>query len=317
MSKSEHNTDYELVIIGGGPAGVAGGVYAARKQLKTALITEDFGGQSEVSPEINNWIGTKSISGSEWADQLEEHVRSYEGDYLTIYDSTRVKNVTQTEDGAFLIITDGDAGEVSTQAILIASGAHRRQLDIPGAEEFENKGVVYCASCDGPLYAGKDVAVVGGGDAGFEAAAQLASYTESVTLLQHSEEFTADPVTVEHVLENDNVEAYTNAEPREIEGDDFVDTLIYEDLETGQMHELNVDGVFVEIGIVPNTGFVEDLVETNDINQIVVDPETQRTSVEGVWAAGDATDGLYHQNNIAAGDAVKAIEDLYQWVRKQ
>jgi alkyl hydroperoxide reductase subunit F len=305
---------YELTIIGGGPAGVAGGVYAARKQLDTKLITESFGGQSEVSTEIKNWIGTKSISGSDWADELEEHVRDYEGEYLDISTGTKATNLEPADKDGFIVVTD-NGDEIRTKTVLIASGAHRRKLKIPGAEEFENKGVVYCASCDGPLFAGQEVAVVGGGNAGFEAAAQLASYTEHVTILQHSDQFKADPSTIEQVLNNDNVTAIKNAEPREITGSNFVGGITYEDLETGDMHELDVSGVFVEIGIVPNTDFVADLLDMNEVNQIVVDPETQQASVEGVWAAGDATDGLYHQNNIAAGDAVKAIEDIYLWLK--
>jgi alkyl hydroperoxide reductase subunit F len=304
---------YELVIIGGGPAGVAGGVYAARKQLNTKLITEDFGGQSEVSPEIKNWIGTKSISGSDWADELEEHVRDYEGDHLDIDNGTRVTDLAKTDDG--FVLTDNNDEKTRTKTVLVASGAHRKKLDIPGAEEFENQGVVYCATCDGPLFADKKVAVIGGGNAGFEAAAQLASYAQQVTLLQHSDEFKADPVTVEKVQSKDNVTTIKNAEPREIVGSDFVEGITYEDLETGDMHELDVAGVFVEIGIVPNTGFIADMVETNTVDQVVVDPETQQASVAGIWAAGDATDGLYHQNNIAAGDAVKAIEDIYLWLK--
>lgn len=306
---------YELTIIGGGPAGVAGGVYAARKQLNTHLITESFGGQSKVSPEIKNWIGTRSISGSDWADKLEEHVRDYEGEYLQITDKTQVTDLqpADTKDG-FIVVGD-DGSEWSTRTVLITSGAHRKQLEIPGAKEFENKGVVYCASCDGPLFADTDVVVVGGGNAGFEAAAQLASYTESVTILQHSDEFTADATTIEQVLENDNVKAYTNAEPRKITGSDFVEGLAYEDLETGDMHDLDVSAVFVEIGIIPNTDFAHHLLDTNEQNQITVDPRTQQASREGIWAAGDATDGLYHQNNIAAGDAIKAIEDIYLWLK--
>jgi len=309
------NKTHELVIIGGGPAGVAGGVYAARKQLDTALITESFGGQSEVSPEIKNWIGTKSISGNDWAKDLEAHVRDYEGRHLEITTGVRVTDIVQKEDDTFAIKTDSEEGSVITQSILIASGAHRRKLDIPGADKFENKGVVYCASCDGPLFADKDTVVVGGGDAGFEAAAQLASYTNSVTILQHSEDFTADPTIIDKVLENDNVTAYTNAEPEEIIGDDFVEKIIYEDLDTGNKHEITTEGVFVEIGLVPNTDFAVDVLETNKQNQIITDPKNQTTSVAGIWAAGDATNGLYHQNNIAAGDAVKAIEDIYLWLK--
>lgn len=304
--------DYELIIIGGGPAGCAAGVYAARKKLNTLLVTEAFGGQSNVSPSIENWIGTKSISGTDFAQQLEDHVRSYEAGSLTIQDGARASNLTQEDDGFVLETTKGT---YHAKTVLITTGAHRRQLKVPGAAEFENKGVVYCASCDGPLFADKDVVVIGGGNAGFETAAQLLAYTKSVTLLQHSDQFNAEEITVDKVLSHENMTAHLNAETKKIKGDAFTETLVYEDLETGEEHEIPAEGVFVEIGLVPNTGYAADIVDTNRINQIEIDHQTQRASVEGIWAAGDCADGLYHQNNIAAGDAVKAIEDIYLWLR--
>lgn len=306
------NQDFELIIVGGGPAGIAGGIYAARKKLKTLLVTESFGGQSNVSPSIENWVGTKSISGTDFATELEEHLREYEGDSLTIEDGARATNLSQDGD-TFILETSKDT--YRGKAILIATGAHRRKLKIPGAAEFENKGVVYCASCDGPLFADKDVVVIGGGNAGFETAAQLLAYTKSVTLLQHSDSFNAEEITVENVLAHENMTAHLNAEPKEIKGDAFTETLVYEDLETGEEHEIPAEGIFVEIGLVPNTDYAAGILDTNKINQIEIDPRRQRTSVEGIWAAGDCADGLYHQNNIAAGDAVKAIEDLYLWLK--
>lgn len=305
-------TDFELIIIGGGPAGTAAGVYAARKQLNTLLVTETFGGQSNVSPSIENWIGTQSISGIDFAKNLEDHVRSYEGDALTIEDGARATNISK-DDGHFILETTKETWR--TTAVLITTGAHRRKLKIPGAAEFENKGVVYCASCDGPLFADKDVVVIGGGNAGFEAAAQLLAYTKSVTLLQHSDEFKAEEITVENVLAHENMTAHLNAEAKKISGKQFTEKLTYEDLETGEEKEIPAEGVFVEIGLIPNTEYAADLLETNQINQIVTDPKTQRASADGVWAAGDCADGLYHQNNIAAGDAVKAVEDLYLWIK--
>lgn len=303
--------DYELIIIGAGPAGSAAGIYAARKKVDTLLISETFGGQSTVSPSIENWVGTKSISGTDFAKELEAHVRVYEDGTLDIQEGARASNLTQTEDGFILETTKGD---FTAKAVLITTGAHRRQLKIPGAAEFENKGVVYCASCDGPLFADKDVVVIGGGNAGFETAAQLLAYTKNVTLLQHSGQFNAEEVTVDKVLSHENMTAHLHAELKEIKGDAFTESLVYEDLESGEEHEIPAEGVFVEIGLVPNTAYAADLLDTNKINQIVIDPKRQRTSVEGVWAAGDCTDCLYHQNNIAAGDAVKAVEDLYLWL---
>lgn len=306
------DVNHELIIIGGGPAGIAGGVYAARKKLDTLLVTDAFGGQSNVSPSIENWIGTKSISGTDFAKKLEGHLREYEGDTLTIKDGARASNLTKEGD---IFILETTKSTYRAKSVLVTTGAHRRKLQIPGAAEFENKGVVYCASCDGPLFADKDVVVIGGGNAGFEAAAQLLAYTKSVTLLQHSERFKAEKMTVDNVLEHENMTAHLNAEPLEIKGDQFTESLVYEDLETGEEHEIPAEGVFVEIGLVPNTEYTADLLETNEINQITVDPKNQRTSTDGVWAAGDCTDGLYHQNNIAAGDAVKAVEDIYLYLR--
>lgn len=306
-------TPYDLAIIGGGPAGVAAGVYAARKQLRTVFITEDWGGQSNVSPEIQNWIGTVSLSGTELANNLEEHVKAYAGDVVDIREGTRATEVTQAADSTFSVTTkDGDVHTART--VLICAGAHRRKLDVPGAAEFENKGVVYCASCDGPLFSDMDVAVVGGGNAGFESAAQLLAYAKSVTLLHRREEFKADEITVEKVMQHPNFTALTNTEPTEVLGEQFVSGLKYTNLKTGEDGQLDVNGVFVEIGLVPNTDLVRGLVAIDDIGRIETDPVNNRASVPGVWAAGDCTTNLYHQNNIAAGDAVRALEDIYTYL---
>ena len=185
---------------------------------------------------------------------------------------------------------------------------------MPGAEEFDNKGLTYCATCDGPLFSDQDVVVVGGGNAAFESAAQLAAYCKSVTIINRSETFRADEVSVERVLSKPNVRAIKNAIPYAVKGDKFVTSFIYTD-KSGKDTELKVTGIFVEIGSLPNTYFVKDLVKLDQYNQIVVDPRDQRASVDGIWAAGDCTDGLYHQNNIAAGDAVKALEDIYLFLK--
>ncbi len=303
---------YELIIVGGGPAGVAAGVYAARKRLKTLFITETFGGQSTESIGIENWIGTKNVPGLEFGKMLEAHLRVYEGEGFEIITKQRVNRVSKLETG-FAVETG--AGTYEARAVLIATGSTRRKLEIPGAKEYENKGITYCASCDGPLFADQDVAVIGGGNAGFETAAQLLSYAKSVTLLNRGSRFKADASTVEKVLAHPNMKAFKNIELLEIQGTKFADGIYYRDTETDERVRLPVTGIFVEIGLIPTTSFVEDLVKLNEFKQIVVDPKTQRTSVEGVWAAGDSTDGLFHQNNIAAGDAVKALEDIYLHLR--
>lgn len=302
----------DLIIIGGGPAGSAAGVYAARKKLKTIFLTFDFGGQSIVSTDIQNWLGTISISGDELAKDLKSHVLAYASDVLELKEGLRVTGIEKTESG-FKVSTDkGDFFESKT--ILIATGADRRKLTVPGAQEFENKGITYCASCDGPLFSDKDVIVIGGGNAGFETAAQLLAYTKSVTLLHRGHDFKADKITVEKVLSNPKMKAILNANTKEIKGDKFVSSLVYTDSTTNEEHEIKTDGIFVEIGIIPATNFVGDLLDMTEYKQIIVDPKNQRSSVSGIWAAGDCSNGLYHQNNIAAGDAVKAIEDIYVYL---
>lgn len=304
---------YDLAIIGGGPAGVAAGVYASRKRLKTIFITESFGGQSIVSDGIENWIGTVKISGADLAKNLEAHLRAYAGDIVDIKTFERAAKVEKLGDNHFKVTTE--KGSVfESKAVLVATGSSRRKLNAINADTFEHKGLTYCATCDGPIFEGQDVAVVGGGNAGFESAAQLLAYCKSVTLLHKNAEFKADPVTIDKLKVNPKFKAIPNVDILEIKGDQFVSGLIYKDKASGETVELPVTGIFVEIGAVPAVGFVEGLVDMTPMKSVKVDPRNQRTSVPGVWAAGDCTDGLYHQNNIAVGDAVKALEDIYMYL---
>ena len=297
----------ELVIIGGGPAGTAAGVYAARKQLKTILVTESFGGQSVVSADIKNWIGTPSISGTDLADSFKRHLQEYESDWFSIVE-TKAVSVTE-EDGVF-IVELANGSTLKTSTILLTTGSTRRKLAVPGADTFEHKGLTYCASCDGPLFADKDVAVIGGGNAGFETAAQLLAYAKSVTLLHRSPAYDkADAITVKKVLSHPNMTGITNAQTASVFGEMLVQGLSYE--KDGVEHTLAVEGIFVEIGLIPSTSIIKDLVSLDSVGRILVDPKTQQSSHTRIWAAGDCTDGLFHQNNIAAGDAVKAIEHIY------
>ncbi len=294
---------YDLAIVGGGPAGVAAGVYAARKGLKTLFITKDWESQSVVSEGIENWIGTVKIAGKDFSKSLEEHLRAYARDAVDI----KVGEICEKISAGFKIKTNKSEYEAKT--VLITTGSMRKKLEVKGADVFEHKGLTYCASCDGPLFSGADVVVVGGGNAGFESAAQLLAYCKSVTLLNRSDGFRADPVTIEKVSQNPHFKIIKNANIQEVVGDKFVTGIRYNDT------LLPVAAIFVEIGSVPTTYFAKDLVQTNANGNIIVDPRTQRASLEGVWAAGDCTDGLYHQNNIAAGDAVKALEDIYLYLK--
>ena len=311
---------YDLAIIGGGPAGAAAAVYASRKRLRSVIITKDWLGQSSVSEKIENWVGTPAISGVELSKNLEVHAKTYAKDtssgaeILTFKDgesclSIEKKNTGTAKDHIFSIKTD--KGSYEARTVLIVSGSSRRKLDIKGANEYEHKGLTYCATCDGPMYSDQDVVVVGGGNAAFESAAQLLAYCKSVTLLNRSAIFKADPGTIETVSKNPKMKVITGAVPKEVAGDKFVTSLTYTDTNNKKDVTLNVTGIFVEIGAIPNTNFAQSLINLDKTNHVVTDPRNQRTSQNGIWAAGDCTDGLYHQNNIAAGDAVKAIEDIY------
>jgi alkyl hydroperoxide reductase subunit F len=265
-----------------------------------------------VSDDIQNWIGTPHISGSDLAKELEAHVMEYASDALDVKKGVKARAVTKDGDN-FKVMLDTDE-TLETRSVLITTGSKRRKLAVPGADEYEHKGITYCASCDGPMFSDKDVIVIGGGNAGFETAAQLLAYTKSVTLLDYGPEFKAEPITVNKVLQHPNMKAINNAETVAIKGDMMAHTLVYKDRESGEEREIPTDGIFVEIGQMPATDIVGDLVEKTDYGQIKIDPRTQKTSLEGIWAAGDCTDVLYNQNNIAVGDAVRAMEDLYGWL---
>ena len=298
----------DLIIIGGGPAGCAAAVYASRKRLKTLMVVFEWGGQSTVSEDVQNWIGTPHISGALLGESLKKHVLEYKSDVLEIKDGEKASKIEKTEKG-FLLSTESGA-TFEARSILITTGSGRRKMSITGADIFENKGLTYCASCDGPLFSDQDVIVVGGGNAAFESAAQLLAYCKSVTLVNRSESFRADPVTIEKLKANPKLRLLTNTELLEVVGNKFVTGMRIKQKDMAE-ETLAATGIFVEIGQIPNTAFLEGFVELNQFKKIVTDPMTQRTSVDGVWAAGDATNGLYHQNNIAAGDAVKALEDIY------
>ena len=299
---------YKLAIIGGGPAAVAAGVYASRKQLKTVFIAESFGGQSIVSDGIENWIGTIKIPGAELASNLKNHLLAYSKEIVDVKEGEKAEKISKI-DGGFSIITN--KGSYEAEAVLVAVGSKRKKLGAIGADIFEHKGVMYCASCDAPMFSDMDVAVVGGGNAGFESIAQLTAYAKSVTLIHRREEYRADPITVEKILANPKVTALTNSEIVEVKGDAFVKSIVVKNIVTGETKEIPMQGIFVEIGAIPNTDMVKDLVELNEMGAIKINPLTQQTSLPGIWAAGDCTDVLYHQNNIAVGDGVKALEDIY------
>ena len=308
-----NNTNIQdIVIIGGGPAGCAAAVYAARKKLKSVIISEEWGGQSVVSVDVQNWIGTPHISGQDIAENLKKHIREYAGEVLEIVNDDIV--VGLNKDKYFEVQTQAGKQFIS-RTVLVCSGSRRRQLQVEGADRLNHKGISYCASCDAPLFGGIEVAVVGGGNAGFESALQLLEYATKVTLLEKNSEFLADKTTVEKAVSNNAFSALTEVDIKEINGEKSVEGLVYTD-KNNQEHKMAVKGVFVEIGSIPNSDFAKNVLELNERNEIVVDPATQRASVEGVWAAGDVANGMFKQNNISMGDAVKALEDMYLYIQK-
>jgi alkyl hydroperoxide reductase subunit F len=300
---------YDLLIIGGGPAGVAAAVYAARKKLKTAIVADTFGGQSLVSASVENWIGTPKISGFDLAEAFKAHLKAQ--DDLTIGEGERVVELRPAEGG--FRATTGKGKEYDARAVLLATGSVRKHLDVPGEREREGHGVAYCSICDAPLFKDKDVAVVGGGNSGLEAVMDLLPYARHITLLHRSAALKGDPQTQEKALANkEKVSVILNAETTAIAGHDWVEHISFRDKTSGAVQELAVQGVFVEIGLDPNSALVKDLVTINARGEIVVDPRTGATSRPGIWAAGDVTDGKYRQNNISAGDAVKAVLHIYE-----
>ena len=303
---------YELIIVGAGPAACAAAVYAARKRIQTLLVAEEVGGQSSVSDTIFNWIGTPEIGGGELAANLKKHIEYYTTPEhtLTLKLGVRVEKIEATSGG--FSVTAGTES-FSTKSVLVATGSAHRKLDVLGAKEFDHKGIMYCATCDGPLFGGQPVAVAGGGNAALEAVLQLSQYASHVTLLHRSDNYRADQITVDNVSKLANVTLKKNVQLMEIKGDKFVNAVVYKENE--EVIELPISALFVEIGQIPNTNFAKDVVTLTDDGKVIVDPMNQRTQTLGIWAAGDCTNGLYHQNNIAAGDAVKAIEDLYIWLK--
>lgn len=301
---------YELAIIGGGPAGVSAGVYAARKKIKTILIAESFGGQSITSLDVQNWIGTKSVTGLDLAKMLENHLRAQDG--IDIKDGVRVEKVerTGTEEGFKLILSNGD--EVETKYLLLTHGSHRRKLGVPGEKEFDGRGVAYCSTCDAPAFKNKVIAIVGGGNAGLEGVRDSIPYASKIYLLVRGDVLKGDPISQEKAKTSEKVTIMYNTEIKEILGDKFVTKIRIVNNKTRETGELNLDGVFIEIGSEPNSDLVKDIsgITLNKYKEIIVDHKTQRIA-PGIWAAGDVTDVLYKQNNISAGDAVKAVLNIY------
>jgi alkyl hydroperoxide reductase subunit F len=304
---------YETIIIGGGPAAVAAGVYAARKQIKTALFASQIGGQSIVSDGIENWIGESVISGPDLAIKLKKHLEAQQNS-IDLHIGKMVDRVEKKDDGTFDVISGEE--RFHTKTIIVCSGGRHRRMNVPGEAEFEGRGVAFCATCDAPFFKDKDVAVVGGGNSGVEAVVDLLAYAKKIYLVARRDELRGDPVTQEEIKASDQVEIIYGAEASQVMGSTMVEGLEYTTVDGGEKKEIAVQGVFVEIGSVPNSEIVSDFVETDEWNNLIVNCTDHSTSCPGVFAAGDVTNSPYRQNNIAAGDAIKAILTAYEYIKK-
>lgn len=290
---------YDLIIIGADAAGLTAGIYAGRKKVNTLILAKKIGGQSLLTDGIENYPGFLKISGLELISKLKEQVKKFEvpikeGEVVAI--SGEIDN--------FAVKTERE--EHKAKKIIIASGSRWKPLNVPGEKEFMGKGVSICAICDAPFFSGKDVAVIGGGNSALESARDLLKYADKIYVLQHSEKFKGDKALFEELRKEDKIEFFTNAETREIRGSNFVESLIYQDLETKKEKELKVSGVFISIGRIPNSSFVDGFVELNEYKEIIVDPRTNATSVPGVFAAGDVSDIKFKQFVVAAAEGAKS-----------
>ena len=291
---------FDVLIVGGGPAGAAAAVYAARKGIRTGIASERFGGQVLDTMGIENFISIKETEGPKFALALEEHVRTYDVDIMNLQ---RAKALIPGKDLIELQLENG--ASLKAKTVIVTTGARWRNINVPGEKEFKNKGVAYCPHCDGPLFKGKRVAVIGGGNSGVEAAIDLAGIVSHVTLIEYDTQLRADEVLQRKLRSLGNVKVFTNAQTTEITGDDKVNGLVFKDRSSGELQRVPLEGVFVQIGLVPNTDWLKGTVALSKHGEIEVDARGQ-TSVPGVFAAGDATTTPFKQIIIAAGDGAKA-----------
>lgn len=302
---------YDTIVVGAGPAGASAAVYAARKKLKTLLVTEEFGGQSIASSKIDNWIGEVSITGEELAKRLEKHVRAQKN--IKIKAGETVLKISEMPDCTFEVKTDKE-GAYQSKTLIVTSGGRQKSLEVPGEERFNGKGVAYCSTCDAPFFEDKDVAVVGSGNSALEGVIDLASYAHKIYLLIRSEKIKGDPVVEKKATSFPKLQIIDQVEVEEILGDKAVTGLRYRGKKTDEVKELEVQGVFVAIGVIPNTDFVRNLVDMNEAGEILVNFETAETSRKGIFAAGNVTNDPFKQNNIAAGDGVRAALSAYSYI---
>jgi len=295
---------YDVLIVGGGPAGAAAAVYAARKGIRTGVAAERFGGQVNDTLAIENYISVLETDGPKFAAALEAHTRAYGVDIMNLQRADKL--IPAAQPGGLIEVQLANGGSLKAKTVILSTGARWRNVNVPGEAEYKNKGVAYCPHCDGPLFKGKRVSVIGGGNSGVEAAIDLAGVVQHVTLIEFADQLKADAVLVNKLKSLPNVTIHTNAQTTEITGaDGKVNGLKYKDRGTNVEHTVQLEGVFVQIGLVPNTEWLKGTVELSRFGEIIVDSHG-RTNIPGVFAAGDCTTVPFKQIVIAAGDGSKA-----------
>jgi len=320
---------YDLIIIGGGPAGITAGIYAARKKLNTLLIAKDFFGQTAKTGEIDNWPGSPKISGGALMQNFEKHLKNFA---LGIKENQTVISVKQeaVQEGASLLpagrseapssasfvvrIESGESFEA--KALVVCSGASPKRLGVPGEDKFTGKGVSFCSLCDAPFFQGKNVAVAGGGNSALEAALDLAKYADKIYLLEAGDFLQGDPLLQDSLKQTGKVEIRLNQEIKEIQGKTMVEGAMVFDRSSQKTEIIAVAGVFVEIGWTAQSDFLGDLLSKNERGEIIADSETGQTSLEGVWAAGDCVNAKYKQILLASASGARAALSAYEYLNK-
>ncbi|GGE79467.1 alkyl hydroperoxide reductase subunit F [Priestia taiwanensis] len=298
---------YDVLIVGGGPAGASAAIYAARKGIRTGIVAERFGGQVMDTMGIENFISVKKTEGPKLVASLEEHVKDYNIDVMNLQRAARL------EKKDFIEVELENGAVLKSKSVILATGARWRNVGVPGEAEFKNKGVAYCPHCDGPLFEGKDVAVIGGGNSGIEAAIDLAGIVKHVTVLEFMPELKADAVLQERLYSLPNVTVLKNVQTKEITGTDKVEGISYIDRETEEVGHVELQGVFVQIGLVPNTDWLGDTIERTKFGEIVTDKHGA-TNVPGVFAAGDCTNNPYKQIIISMGSGANASLGAFDYL---
>ena len=309
VSADEFNSkeSFDVLVVGGGPAGSSAAIYAARKGIRTGIVAERFGGQPLDTMGIENLIGTQYIEGPKLVAQLEEHVNEYEVDVMK---ATKAVNLDRKD---LIEVTLSNGAVLSSKTVVLATGARWRDLNVPGEEQLKGKGIAYCPHCDGPLFKGKRVAVIGGGNSGVEAAIDLAGVVEHVTVVEFANKLLADTVLQDKLHSLPNIDVILNAQTTEIIGEANVQGLTYTNRVTNESQTLNVEGIFILIGLVPNTDWLEGSVEMDGRGQIVVDGHGA-TNIEGVFAAGDCTNSIYKQIIISMGSGATAALGAFDYI---